>query len=339
MNKLPGNWIPRSNNHVPKDIQSLIRQSDYSEVFLRIISNRDIKNEKELLKFLRKYNHRDLHDPFLLPGIDAAVEKLLKAIKNKDKITIFGDYDADGVISTHIISDFLKKTGLRPNIHIPNRIDEGYDINADFIMELRQKMPDTTLIICVDCGTNSREAMEYISKNPDGIEIIVADHHIMSKESYEFFNECSAKDNSFEDRFIIINPQLKSSKYPFKQLSGAGVVFKLVNAALIKADDNLKKNFKKDYLTSLMDLIAISTVSDLMPLVDENRVIVKWGLYVLKNTKNEGLKRLIENVLPNKPYYSTYDLGYLIGPRLNASGRIKNARDSFCLIDSDECNY
>jgi len=184
MNKIPGNWILLNDSPVQKDIQNLISQFGYSEIFLKIISNRGIKTEKELLKFLRKYNYKDLYDPFLLPGIDNAVKKLLKAIKNKEKITIFGDYDADGVISTHLMSDFLKKSGLEVNIHIPDRIYEGYDINTEFLKELKKKIPDTSLIICVDCGTNSNEAMEYILKNPGYLEIVVVDHHIMSKESF-----------------------------------------------------------------------------------------------------------------------------------------------------------
>ena len=338
MTDLPEYWILKDNSPIPENIQHSIKLTGYSSVFLKILSNRGFKTEEDVLKFLKISGPSGLYDPFLMPNIDFAVERLIKAIDSKEKIIIFGDYDADGIISSHLVSGFLRKCGLDVEAHIPDRIDEGYDINAEYVKKLKQKKPDVNLIICVDCGTNSAEVMRMINDNNKYPDIIVADHHIMNAESNNIYRKYIEKNKKKIIRYIIVNPHLENSGYPFKDLSGASVTFKLINAVLIKMDKAKKKNFTKDYLTSFMDMLAISTVTDLMPLVDENRVIVRWGLKMLEKTKNKGLKSLLENVLPDKKRYTAYDLGFIIGPRMNASGRVGNAMSSFNLIDNEYLN-
>lgn len=307
--------------------------SKYCEIFLKILLNRGIYTQENIYKYLKSPQGKDFYDPFLLPNMDTAVERLLKAIKNNENILIFGDYDADGIISTTLIYNFLKKLGLNVQFKIPSRVEDGYDISLEFIKKLNKEQPSISLIICVDCGSNSNEVKEYISKNKDNPDIIVCDHHKMSDSSLPYLTD--------ESRFIIVNPHDRKSNYPFRYLSGGGVTFKFINAVLIKLEAGLKNLFEKSYLTDLLDLIAISTIADLMPLTDENRLIVKWGLEVLKDSKNTGLKKLIELTLPQKNNLTVYDVGYIIAPRLNASGRIKDAEKSFklltCNLDEAEC--
>jgi len=301
----------------------------FSELFLKILINRGINTLEKINYFLKEPQGTDYHDPFLLPNMAEAVERILKAIKNKENILIFGDYDADGVISTVLIYNFLKKLELNPIYNIPDRVQDGYDISLKFIKKLRKKNPEISLIICVDCGSNSHEVRDFIYKDNSNLDVIVCDHHRITEKAV------SANTNL--NKYIIINPQDPDSGYNFKFLSGAGVTFKFIHAILSKSDKNLKDKFEKSYLTDLLDLVAISTIADLMPLIDENRIIVKKGLKVLKNTKNPGLKTLIKSVLPQKEInnenFNTYDVGFIIAPRINAPGRVEEIKK-----DQDEAN-
>jgi single-stranded-DNA-specific exonuclease len=164
--------------------------------------------------------------------------------------------------------------------------------------------------------------MDFLNNNP-GPDVIVCDHH----------NQSTPYDDSRED-YIIINPRVKGSKYPFHHLSGAGVTFKFIIAVLRALESKLKSKFEKGYLTSLLDLVAVSTISDLMPLVNENRIIVKKGINMVKRTKNRGLKEMVDTVLQDKEPVNEYDIGYIIAPRLNAAGRIRNARSGLDLLSN-----
>lgn len=292
-----------------------------SDIFLKILLNRGIDTLEKIDYFLKSPQGKDYYDPFLLPNMELATNRVLRAINNKENILIFGDYDADGIISTALIYSFLKNLGLNPKYQIPNRIEDGYDISLKFIKKLKKENPEISLIICVDCGSNSHEVKEYIYKN-NNLDIIVCDHHKISEKSISTVTDSS--------RFIVVNPQDLNSEYPFKFLSGAGVTFKFINAILMRLDSSKKDIFKQSYLTDFLDLVAVSTIADLMPLIDENRLIVKKGLEVLKNTKNTGLKKLIKSVLPGKERgnenLTTYDVGYIIAPRINAPGRINDAK-------------
>lgn len=346
MSLIPDNWILINSNFYPnlRTSKTLLK---YSDIFLKLLSNRNIDSEALAVKFLKNPESNDLYDPFLLPNMEIAVERIIQAIKKGERILIFGDYDCDGVISTSLMLNFLKKfNSLEPKAYIPDRIEEGYDINTNFIKKIKEKYPEINLIICVDCGTNSTDVMEYINKDKNlFLDIIVSDHHKMTSKANNVYNKLySNKDSGVSDEmsydslrsnYIIINPQLENSTYPFKFLSGAGVTFKFINAILKKIDTKYKNKFNKNYLTSLLDLVAISIISDLMPIVDENRVLVKWGLKILKNTNHLGLSKLIKSTLKDKKDLSTYDIGYIIAPRLNASGRLESAIKSLELLTCD----
>jgi single-stranded-DNA-specific exonuclease len=334
-----------------KDLKdNLAQKINCSYVLLQLLANRKIKTEEEINSFLNP-SIKVLKSPMLLPNIDIAVRRLKKAIKAKESVLIFGDYDTDGIVSSALMFNFLKKAGLDPDIYIPDRFDEGYDISIDFI---RNKVLESdsysvnesskkvhhirskySLIICVDCGTNSNQVRDYILRGKSAIDIIVCDHHEPS--GHEDFKHGSA--SALKNQYIIINPKLPDSKYPFKNLSGAGVTFKFIFATFKGLDAGIKSRFEnkfgKTYIGSLLDLVAISTIADLMPLVDENRAIVCIGLKMLNKTANYGLKKLVEKFLKDKKDITTYDIGFIIAPRLNAAGRIKNAMDSVEILKEE----
>ncbi len=337
-------WICIQNKNFEDDLGQKI---NCSPILLQLLANRKIRTEEEINSFLNP-SIKVLKSPAMLPNIDIAVRRLKKAIKTKESVMIFGDYDADGIISSVLMFNFLKKAGLDADIYIPDRFDEGYDISMDFIRNKilendgdlvnksskKKSKSKYSLIICVDCGTNSNEVKDFIlSDKRIGIDIIVCDHHEPGEQLNLKLKSGSISE--LENQYIIINPKLPNSKYPFKNLSGAGVTFKFIFAAFKGMDADMKSTFSKNYIGSLLDLVAISTIADLMPLVDENRAIVCIGLKMLKKTENYGLKKLVEKFLNDKKDISTHDIGFIIAPRLNAAGRIKNAMDSVEILKEE----
>jgi single-stranded-DNA-specific exonuclease len=321
MADIPDNWrlrCPLSD----RDIKGGRRDKEskkYSKSFLEILVLRNLFTEESIEEFLNP-QVKSLYDPYLLSGMERGVKRLIKAITNKEKVSVFGDYDADGIISSALIYNFLKKFGLDTDIYIPDRFEEGYDLNLDYVKLITEKKK-YSLIISVDCGTNNHEVQQFLRDEPKGPDVIVCDHHNAS------FKECPE-----DEKYIIINPKILGCKYPFKSLSGAGVSFKFITGVLRKLDNGKKAGFKKDYLSSLLDLVAISTIADVVPLIDENRVLVKKGLQRINKKLNKGLKILIETAIGNSSNIDEYDIGFIIAPRINAAGRMNNAMDSFNLF-------
>lgn len=318
MTDFPANWQCRIAKKVN---QKLAVKIGYSPALISILAGRSINTEEEIISFINP-TLKQLHDPRLLPGIDMGTRRLKKSINRKEDVLIFGDYDADGIISASLIYKFLKKLGLNVEVYIPDRFNEGYDLSLDFYKKISARHK-YNLMICVDCGTNRAEVQKFIQNSP-GPDVIVCDHH---NQTVDFGEE--------RENYIIINPRLKGSVYPFEHLSGAGVTFKFIISILRELDEDYKKKFKKDYLTNLLDLVAIATIADIMPLVDENRVMVKKGLKIIGKTVNPGLKKMINAVIKDKKNISEYDIGFIIAPRLNAAGRIKNAESSFNLLSKE----
>ena len=303
----------------------------FSEFFLNILLKRGLNTLEKIDYFLKFPEGKDYHDPFKLPNIELAVNRMLKAAVNQEKVLIFGDYDADGIISTVLLYGFLKKIGINVLYNIPDRANDGYDINLKFINNLKKKNPEISLVVCVDCGSNCCDVKKHFYRDYPDLDIIVCDHHKISEISLDTVTE--------KNRFIVVNPQDPASKYDFKYLSGAGVTFKFIQAVISKME-NKNEIFEKSYLTDLLDLVAISTIADLMPLIDENRLLVKKGLSVLKNTKNPGLETLVKSVLPDKvntgAEITAYDVGFIIAPRINAPGRLKELK---IITQEQEINY
>jgi len=308
-------------------------ECNISTILIKILANRGIGTPEEAISFL-KPSLKLLHDPDLLPSIGKGVKRVKNAILKNENILIFGDYDTDGIISSVILYNFLKKLGLSVDIYIPDRFKEGYDITLSYVKKI-SKEEKYSLIICVDCGTNSDDVKEYILRKNIDIDLIACDHHNPSTND----PVSDSKENYKKEKYIIINPKLKNSKYPYKDLSGGGVTFKFIISILRNLEEDKKKKFNKNYLTSLLDMVAISTIADVMPLTGENRIIVKNGLKIMENTINKGLSLMIEELLGEKDEINAYDIGYVIAPRLNAAGRIKNADNSVNLLKEDGKNF
>ncbi len=264
--------------------------------FLQVVYTKGgIKSKQEVQTFLNP-TRDDFHDPFLMPDMEIAVERLIKAINTQEKVIIYGDYDADGITSTTVLKQFLEERGLNVGQYIPNRLNEGYGLNKSSIDYIKSE--GYTLIITVDCGISCVEEIEYAKSL--GIEVIITDHH----EPGELLPSCLA----------VIDAKRKDNNYPFNQLAGVGVVFKLIQAISIKL--NLDP---KEYLKYL-DIVCVGTISDIVPLVDENRVIAKLGLKLIPMTKNVGLKALINSIGYKKIDSTAVSFG--IAPRINACGRM-----------------
>lgn len=276
-----------------------------SELLATILVGRGIVEDKQIKVFLGP-TRNDFYDPFLLPDMETAVSRIIKAIENKEKTVIYGDYDVDGITSTSVLKKFLEERGLEISEYIPNRLNEGYGLNKKAIDKI--KNDHHKLMITVDCGISGIEEVKYA--NSLGIETIVTDHH----EPLEELPEAIA----------VIDPKIKTSKYPFNQLAGVGVVFKLIQAIGIKLGLE-----EKEYLKYL-DLVCIGTISDIVPLIDENRVIAKLGLKLVECTKNLGLKTLLNSAGYQKVNSTSVSFG--IAPRINACGRMGHADEALKLF-------
>lgn len=277
-------------------IDEIVKKFDVPELLATVLVNRGIVNDEEIRVFLNP-TRSDFHDPYLMPDMEIAVERIIKAIDNQEKVIIYGDYDVDGITSITVLKKFLKTCGLEADYYIPNRLSEGYGLNKAAIDYIKEK--EYTLIITVDCGISGIEEIEYA--NSLGIETIVTDHH----EPMELLPPAVA---------IVDLKRKDNDTYPFKSLAGCGVVFKLTQALGMRLGID-----EKEYLKYL-DIVCVGTISDIVPLVDENRVIAKLGLKLVEVTRNPGLKALL-NASGYKVVNSN-TISFGIAPRINACGRM-----------------
>ena len=262
----------------------------------------------------------NLHDPMLLPGVPEAAQRIVEALKEKRRITIYGDYDVDGVTSTSLLWHCLKLSGANVDYYIPCRMEEGYGLNEAAIRELHEEDPGR-LLISVDCGIAS--VKEAVVAKEIGLELIITDHHHIGDE--------------LPDAAVLVHPRLPGTKYPFGELCGVGVAFKLAWALCQLMGDGKKASpHMREFLKSAVGLTAIGTVADVVPLVDENRVIVRYGLHSLRENPSLGLKALIKiSELDKKPQLTAEDIGFGIAPRINAAGRLGQARLAVEMLTTD----
>ena len=292
-------------------VQELIDRYNLNLLLATILVNRNILETENLDKFL-KPTRNDFHDPFLMPDMEIAVERILKAIENKEKIIIYGDYDADGITSITVLKSFFKDIGVEVSSYIPNRLEEGYGLNKPAVKKIVDDKYD--LMITVDCGISAIEEIDYA--NSLGIETIVTDHHEVGEK--------------LPNALAIVDAKRKDNMYPCRDLAGVGVVFKLIQALSIKL------NLKEESYLKYLDIVCIGTISDIVPLVDENRVIAKLGLMLVNQTKNLGLKSLLMSSGYKKIDSTTISFG--VAPRINACGRMGHAEEALKLFLSNNIN-
>ena len=276
-------------------LHDFMQKFKLNEILARVLINKNITKKEDIDLFMNP-TRKDFHDPFLMPDMEITVDRVLKAIRNKEKIIIYGDYDADGITSITVLKTFLEERGLEVASYIPNRLDEGYGLNKQAIKKIYDD--GYRLIITVDCGISGIDEVDYA--NSLGMEVLITDHHEPGQ--------------SLPNALAIVDAKRKDNKYPFNQLAGVGVVFKLIQAISMKL--NLDE---KEYLKYL-DIVCIGTISDIVPLVDENRVIAKLGLKLVNQTKNIGLSALLELVGFKEIDSGTISFG--VAPRINACGRM-----------------
>ncbi len=300
-------WVVKPS--VPSEVRAELES--YPLIMQQLLFNRGVTDAKSAEQFLSG-DKSLFHDPFLLPGMKLAVERIFKAIYEKEKIVIYGDFDVDGVTSTAVLVQVLKKYGGIVDGFIPDRVDDGYGVNIHSIDELAAQ--DARLIITVDCGIRSPDEVEYARQI--GIDFIISDHH-------------SAGDR-LPPAIAVVNPKLENSAYPNQYLAGVGVAYKIVEALhkTIPIPDGNPEQW--------LDLVAIGTVSDIVSLTDENRAFVKQGLIVLANSRRQGIYSLAGAAQLDLESVSSSDIGFILGPRLNAAGRLDSAMKAYNLIMEED---
>ncbi|MFH1777350.1 MAG: single-stranded-DNA-specific exonuclease RecJ [Candidatus Omnitrophota bacterium] len=296
-------WQHKSIN---SDLQKKIsHELKIHPVTAQLLINRKITTINAAHQFLNP-GIANLHDPFLFNQMPKAVKRIKQAVDLKEKIIIYGDYDVDGICATALLFRFLKSIGANISYYIPHRINEGYGINIDAVKQIVKQKVD--LFISVDCGINSFKEVEFLKHQ--NIAVIITDHH-------------QPKDDTLPLAEAIINPHTKGDNYPDKNLAGVGVAYKLVSAV------------SGDLCREYLDLAALGTVCDVVPLIGENRVIVTHGIDKMRQSPLVGIKALIDTAGVKQQNIATYHLGYIFGPRINASGRLGSAELALKLLLTD----
>lgn len=301
------------------DFQAIGEKFHIDQVIARIIRNRDVVGDEAIDEYLNG-TLEHLHSPELLDGCREAADLLLKKIEQKKKIRIIGDYDIDGVNATYILYRGLRRLGARVDYEIPDRMKDGYGLNIHLVELARGEGADT--ILTCDNGITALEQTEYARKL--GMTMIITDHHEPLYEEKE-----GEKIWKLPRADVLIDPKLESCRYPFKKLCGAAVGWKLIQMLYqISGLDPMALEF--------LPFAAIATVGDVMDLEGENRIMVKWGLKALEETKNPGLRALIRETGLEGSSLSAYHIGFVIGPCINASGRLDTAKRSLRLLLAED---
>ncbi len=305
MSQHPTEWILKESPDVPRSSTNPL-----PDILCKLLAQRGVAGEKEIEHFLRP-RLRELSDPFLLPNMQAAVDRIFTAIDEQQRVCVYGDYDVDGITSVTLLIKALKAYGLEARPFIPHRGPEGYGLNEASLKRCMSEGEPPELMITVDCGTASH--VEIAQLNEKGIDTIVVDHHELPIAGEP---NCVA----------VVNPKCGDD---YHYLCAAGVVFKLIHA-MLKTRQLQHYDLKED-----LDLVAMATISDIVPLIEENRLIVRHGLRRLANTRHIGIAALKKVAqLPKVPTSS--DVGFRMGPRINAAGRMDRPEDALAMLMSED---
>ncbi|MCX6712250.1 MAG: DHH family phosphoesterase, partial [Candidatus Vogelbacteria bacterium] len=294
---------------IPKKVDNSLKQ--YPELVRKLLFYRDIKTAKEAEVFLQPDYERDLLDPFLMKDMDKAVERFLLAIRQKEKLIIFGDYDADGVPGSAMLALFLHKINYHDfEVYIPDRNNEAYGLSPETIEKFAKS--GVKLIITIDCGITDVAEVKLASAK--GIDVIITDHHLSPAE--------------LPPALAIVDAKQPGDNYPEKMLAGSGVMYKFICAVLTKDHFNIPLGWEK----WLLDLVVIATVTDMVPLTGENRLLAHYGLKVLRQTKRLGLLALL-NIIKTRPANVVEDdISFMLGPRINSASRMSHASQAYYLL-------
>ncbi len=286
---------------------ALAKELNLDPVLAELLLNKGIETEEEARKFLYP-RLEDLHDPFLLPDMDKAIRRIEKALGNKERILVYGDYDVDGTTAVALVYKFFRRITNNIDYYIPDRYDEGYGISfqgIDYAVKT-----GVTLIISLDCGIKAVSKVAYAKEK--GIDFIICDHHM--------------PDDKLPDAVAVVDAKRVDSIYPYDELSGCGVGFKLVQAF------SERNGFPFSDIEPLLDLVAVSIASDIVPLMGENRVMIHYGLKQLNSNPSFGLRGIIEICGLQRKRITVSDIVFKIGPRINASGRMMNGKEAVDLM-------
>jgi single-stranded-DNA-specific exonuclease len=300
---LPKRW--KTHHKIPKDIDRTL--SDFSPLMRQLLYNRGFMDGEAAAAFIEGRVTFST-DPMLLKGMSAAVDRLHKAVTQGEQIAVYGDYDADGVTATALLVEFLAKLGVEARAYIPNRYDEGYGLNEDAMQQLAEE--GTDLIITVDCGV--RAVKEVALANQLGMDVVITDHHHPGK--------------TLPPAAALIDPKQEGDPYPEKNLAGVGLAYKLAQAYLAVHPQNNADP------SEWIDLVAIGTVADLMPLKGENRMLVRAGLEKIRRRPRQGIFSLAQVAGLDLTKCDASNIGFGLGPRLNAAGRLDSALSAFTLL-------
>lgn len=287
---------------------------EHDDFIAHLLYHRGITNNKEAEEFMFPDYGRDIHDPFLMLDMDVAVDRVLDAIQKQEKIVVWSDYDTDGIPGGVLMHDLLEKVGANFSNYIPHRHNEGYGLNTEGITKLAEE--GAKLLITVDSGITDVEEVRHA--NSLGLDVIITDHHLPQEE--------------LPPALVILNPKLEGQTYPFLDLCGCGVAYKLAQAILQKGDFDVPLGWEK----WLLDMVGIATVSDMVPLVGENRALAHFGLFVLRKSPRPGLRHLLRKVGVNQRMITEDDIGFMIGPRINAASRMGEPMEAFELLTTHD---
>nr|MBC7245793.1 single-stranded-DNA-specific exonuclease RecJ [Chloroflexota bacterium] len=298
----------------PAPEEHLASCPDVPPLLMQLLYNRQIRTPDEVRSFLAR--NFALDNPFLLKGMNEAVTRLRQAIRAGEAIAVYGDYDVDGVAATALLVPTLRALGARVIPYIPNRMDEGYGLNIPALETLASQ--GIKLVVTVDCGVRSVQEVACARKR--GLDVIITDHHALGEE--------------LPPAVAVIDPRREDDRYPFKQFAGVGLAFKLAQA-LLRAENRVPVSKSKGALPEeeeMLDLVALGTVADLAPLISENRALVYRGLEELRKARRPGIAAMLEEAGLQPEQVDTTTIGFVLGPRLNAAGRLDTAMASYKLL-------
>lgn len=290
------------------------RFPEFPLLIAQVFYNRGITTHDEAVRFVGDGDA--LENPFRMNGMSAAVERIRRAIRDGEAIAVYGDFDADGVCSTALLAHALKVLGAKALPYIPHRVNEGYGLNQDALVDLHEK--GARVVVTVDCGIRSLDEVDQGAAL--GLDMIVTDHHSVG----EILPRAVA----------VVNPKQADDAYPFKEFAGVGIAFKLAQALSMAQEQDPLPNAQTLNLDELFDLVALGTVADLVPLVGENRTLVRRGLARLNKTERPGLQAMVQNLASRYHNIDAGTVGFMLGPRLNAAGRIDHARTAYKLLST-----